>query len=419
MEKNIIKKMTLPEYVYIPMAQNYKSHCLPFVEAGEHVKAGQPIGYTSSTIGAPIYASVSGEIVAIESNSEIEGADNTVIVIKSDDKQEIWDGIKKPIVNDLASFIVAIKTSGMIGLEGASLGTHTKFDSKTIDNVNTLIVNGAEWTLWSNFEKEIMTADIKKLLDGIQLTMKYMGLQECFIGIKDDMKQEIKQMTTEILAKNINNVKVIPLPQSCPQGSDRVLIYETTGEIIGPKNLPEDFGYVVANLASLALLGEYVDTGMPLTKRMISVEGDAMKTATDVIAPIGAKISDIVSFCGGYKVPPKKIVIGGPTLRRPLENDNVPLAKDNNSIMAFTETNIANIDDEESCKDCTRCDGVCPINLSPKALYEAFNDGNIQKLAVLGLSKCTECGRCSFVCPARKPLSFMIEQAKMLIANPS
>ena len=99
---------------------------------------------------------------------------------------------------------------------------------------------------------------------------------------------------------------------------------------------------------------------------------------------------------------------------RAIPDEDVPFSKDNNAIMAFKEENIP-VREEISCKNCDSCKRVCPIHLDPELLYDAFDSKDVFQLKEQGLEQCTECGRCAFVCPAAKPLSYMIEQAKILI----
>lgn len=411
-----LETMPVPEYVYIPMTQNYSRHCMPFVAVGDHVKVGQPIAYSEANKGAPIHASASGEIVKITEDADLQGVDDKVIVIKTDQEQRVWEGVQPPKFDTRADFLKALEQSGMIGMEGACLATHAQLDEKSIENDKILVINGAEWTKYTDFEWTLMKKDAEDIIEGACLTMKFMGLEKCYIGVREGEADAIRKLKACVTEKRLNTIEIVPLPQSCPPGSDRVVIYETTGDILAANNLPEDFGIVVASISSIAFLGSYAKSGMPLVRRVISVEGSAVKEPKNLMVPIGAQVSDIVEYCGGYVEEPKKLVMGGPAMGRNVPNGNVPLSKDNNSILAFREEEIP-VREEISCKNCDSCKRVCPIHLDPEQLYDAFEAKDVHQLKELGLEKCTECGRCAFVCPAAKPLSYMIEQAKILIQS--
>ena len=81
--------MTLPERVSIPMSQSIGAPCQPVVAVGDHVKLGQLIGNTDAPMSAPIHASVSGDVVAIEQFMTQNGRVDTNIIIQADGKQEV------------------------------------------------------------------------------------------------------------------------------------------------------------------------------------------------------------------------------------------------------------------------------------------------------------------------------------------
>ena len=58
--------------------------------------------------------------------------------------------------------------------------------------------------------------------------------------------------------------------------------------------LPADLGVILSNVSSVAFVGEYFRTGIPLTKKRMTVDGDAVAHPKNIIAPIGTLIHDIV-----------------------------------------------------------------------------------------------------------------------------
>lgn len=60
-----IEQLAPPAVVVIPMSMHFGAPCTPLVKAGDHVKVGQKIGEFHG-LGAPIHASVSGTVKAVE-----------------------------------------------------------------------------------------------------------------------------------------------------------------------------------------------------------------------------------------------------------------------------------------------------------------------------------------------------------------
>lgn len=406
--------MPIPDIVKISMSQHIGAPCKPLVAKGDTVKVGQKIGDTDAFVSAPIHSSVSGTVKDIETQRSAVGGNDTLVVIETDKKQELSDDIEVPRVSDLAGFVQAIKESGLVGLGGASFPTHIKFNPKNIDEVDTLIVNAAECEPFITSDHRLMLEDTQDIIDGMVLVMKYLNLDKGFIGIEDNKPDAIAKLDEMLAAQGHDNIKTFPLPARYPKGAERVMIYEITGKHMAAGVLPAALGVILSNVTSIAFVGQYFRNGIPLVNKRMTIDGDAVTTPKNVLAPIGTIIADIMEFCGGYKNPPKKILMGGPMMGRAIFSDQMPIVKNNNAILAFSK-NKAFIPEETACINCGRCHTACPFGLIPTALADAYEARDAEKLQELEVMQCMECGSCSFVCPARRPLGFMNKLGKGVV----
>lgn len=406
--------MPVPDIVKISMSQHIGAPCKPLVAKGDTVRVGQLIGDTDAFVSAPIHSSVSGTVKAIETQRSVVGGSDTLITIETDKKQEMCEDIKVPEVNDLAGFVKAIRGSGLVGLGGASFPTHIKFNPKNIDQVHTLIVNGAECEPFITSDHALMLENTQDIIDGMALVMKYIGLEEGYIGIEENKPDAIALLDKILAEQGHTNIHTFKLQARYPKGAERVLIYEITGKHMAAGVLPADLGVVLSNVTSIAFVGQYFRDGIPLINKRMTIDGDAVTNPKNIIAPIGTIIADIIEFCGGYKKPPKKILMGGPMMGRALFSDQMPIVKNNNAILAFSK-NKAYIPEETACINCGRCHEACPFNLIPTALADAYEARDAEKLNELEVMQCMECGSCSFVCPARRPLGFMNKLGKGVV----
>ena len=183
-EKCATKVMPAPASVRISMAQHIGAPCTPLVKKGDYVKVGQPIGEAESFVSAPVHSSVSGTVTAVEFIRSVTGGRDQVVVIETDGNQEVWEDVKPPVANNKDEFIEAIKNSGLVGLGGAAFPTHVKFNPQNLDEVDTLIVNAAECEPFITSDHRLMLEEPQDIIDGCVLTMKYLGLKECYIGIE-------------------------------------------------------------------------------------------------------------------------------------------------------------------------------------------------------------------------------------------
>ncbi len=401
--------MPVPDMVYISMSQHIGAPCKPLVVAGDEVTVGQKLGDSDSPVSAPIHSSVSGTVVSIDEIMSSLGTMDKTVVIKTDKRQTPYPEIQIPKTETREEFVRAVRESGLVGLGGAAFPTHVKYNPKNIDQVKTLIVNGAECEPFITSDYRTMMEDSQDIIDGIALIMRHLHMDRCYIGIEENKPEAIKNLSR--LTENSQEISIVRLNSKFPKGAERVLIYETTGKVLAPGKLPADIGVIVSNITSIAFLGQYFRTGMPLINKRITVDGNAVSTPKNVLAPIGTQIFEIINFCGGYKKIPKKIIMGGPMMGRTIYHDGKPLIKNNNAILAFDETQ-SYMPKETACINCGSCTRVCPLHLMPTAIARAYKQDDIDGLKRLKVSICMECGCCSYVCPAKKQLSMISRLAK-------
>lgn len=411
-------KMPVPDKVVIPMKQHMGRECTPTVKLTDLVKVGQIIGDTDAFIGAPIHSSVSGKVTKIDEIIGTDGNPIKAVEITTDKLQEIDESVKVPEVTDLQSFATAIRASGLVGLGGAGFPTHVKLMPKNLEEVTTLLVNGAECEPYITADNRAMLEDTDDIVEGIKLVKKYMNLSTVIIGIEDNKPQAIAKLQAAVA--DIEGASVKALKAQYPQGGEKVLIYECTGKIVPEGKLPSDVGCVVMNVSSIAFVSKYMRTGMPLITKRLTVDGDAIAEPKNVEVAIGTSFSDVIDFCGGFKTEPKKIIMGGPMMGFAVPTINYPVLKNNNAILAFSAAKTAEAEKPETpCIRCARCVNACPFSLMPAAIEKAYKAGNVDALKALKVNLCMECGCCAYVCPAKRNLVSVNRLAKKMIVERS
>ncbi len=407
-------RMPDPETVHIFMSQHIGPPCKPLVAVGDHVKAGQKIGDNDAYVCAPIHTGVSGTVLAIEKTLSSVGVVGDTVVISVDKKQEMLETIAPPVINSREDFLKAVRDAGLVGLGGAAFPTHVKFNPPNLDEVDTLVINGAECEPYITSDYRAMMEDTEMLLAGIRTTMHYLGIEHAIIGIESNKEPAISKLKN--LLKDDHDIEVFTLKHRYPKGAERVIIYETTGRVIPVGKLPADAGVLVSNVSTMIELQKFIETGMPLVRKRVTVDGNAIKTPKNVDVLIGTPIKKLVEFCDGYRRVPRKIIMGGPMMGRAIFDDDISIIKNNNAILAFDE-DLAELSKETACINCGRCVKACPMMLMPTSIFKAYDRKDREDLERLKVSLCMECGSCSFVCPAKKQLSFINRMAKQFVAE--
>ena len=408
--------MPAPSTVTIPMSMHIGAPAKPVVKVGDLVKVGTLIAEAGGFVSAPIHASVSGKVTKITDYLLSSGTIVPAVVIESDGEMTPAETVIPPVVNSRESLLEAIRNSGVVGLGGAGFPTHVKFNVDP-DRIEYLVINGAECEPYVTSDTRTMldrVADMKRALLAMN---EYFGIKDIVIGIENNKKAAIKSMMSlmkEMAAEGKCRFTVKVLPAVYPQGGEKVLIYHTVGRTVPVGKLPIDVGCIVVNCTTLAAIGAYLETGMPLVEKCVTVDGGAVKEPKNVIVPIGTAMADVFDFCGGLTETPDKVVYGGPMMGITVPDTTAPILKNTNAILALTKKETK-LPKTTACIRCGSCLNTCPFSLSPAQIARAYDKRDAVALDDLSVNACMECGCCSFVCPANRPLVQTNKLAKQFL----
>ena len=392
-------KMPAPKMVTIPMSMHIGKPVTPIVKVGSEVKVGTLIAEDANNLSAPIYSSVSGKVTKLTDLTTSNGSVVQMVVIESDGEMTVDESIKKPEINSKEDLIAAIKNSGMVGLGGAGFPTYAKFTSSK--PLETLIVNGAECEPFITSDTATMVEKTAEIKTAIEAIAKYFDVKNIILGIEKGNKEAQAKM--EELASAIPNMSVKVLPNIYPQGGEKVLVYHTTGRVIKVGELPIDVGCVVVNCSTMAGIGTYLLTGMPLVERCITVDGSAVKEPKIIVAPVGTPLKDVFDFCGGFTEEPFSVIYGGPMMGVAVPDLTAPVLKQTNAILALTKKD-ASVPKETACIRCGACVTNCPFGITAPAITKAYKNKDAEAAIKAGAELCMLCGCCSYNCPANRPL---------------
>lgn len=411
-------RMDIPKTVTIPMAMHIGKPAIPVVKAGDMVKVGTKIAEADGYISSPVYSSVSGKVTKLSDYLMYNGATTTAVVIESDGEMAIDESITPPTVTNQKELVEAVKNAGIVGLGGAGFPTYVKLDVEK-ERIDYLIINGAECEPYVTSDTATMLNRADDMVIALKALNRHLGVKNVIIGIENKNRASFNAMQKMAASIEEFNVKVQRLPDVYPQGGEKVLVYHTTGRKIASDKLPIDVGCIVLNCTTVATIGAYLKTGMPLVEKCVTVDGGAVKNPQNVIAPIGASLEDLFNCCGGLTQSPSKIIYGGPMMGITVESANAPVIKNTNAVLALTEKE-AKLPKTTACIRCGGCVNTCPFGLAPVSIAVAYENRDAEMLNELSVRSCMECGCCSYVCPANRPLvqlnklakQFVIEEAK-------
>ena len=395
-----IRVMDPPPSVTLPMSMHIGKPAIPTVKVGDEVKVGTLIAEQDGFISSPIYASVSGKVTKIAPMVLSNGSRCPAITIQSDGEMAPDPTLTPPVIDSKESLVEAIRKSGVVGLGGAGFPTYVKFNVDP-DKVEELIINGAECEPYITSDSYTMEHRTEDMMAALRVLKKHLTIKNIIFGIEANKKASIASVRA--MASEDAAIRVQVLPSVYPQGGEKVLVYHTTGKKIPQGKLPLDVGCIVCNCTTLAAIGAYVRTGMPLVSKCVTVDGGAVAEPANVQVPIGTPAEALFAFCGGLKQEPQKLLYGGPMMGITMPSAEAPVLKNTNAVLALSEAETR-LPRTTACIRCGSCTNSCPFGLHPANIARAYAKGDAAALERLNVNACMECGCCSFICPANRPL---------------
>ncbi len=407
-----IKKFPSPEKVYLPLLQHTGSPLRPLVKKGDRVKKGQKIADVEAYVSAPLHSPLAGKVASIEEWPHPVRGKYLTIIIENDGTQDVehqgiltWDEIEKIDIKALREWI---REGGFVGLGGAAFPTHVKVSPPPGKNILTLLINGAECEPFITCDHRVMIERTETVLTGIFILARSCGAQEVIFGIEQNKPDGIEKITAAIINFPIP-IRVFPLPTLYPQGSEKHFILTVLGKEVPPGGLPLDVGVVVNNVQTAWAIGRKATEGLPLIERVITMTGDCLNSPENVDVPLGARLAEVVDFCGGFQQSPHKAIMGGPMTGIAQVSLDVPVIKGTSGFV-FLKKAIQK--KEYPCIRCGRCVIHCPMYLLPTDLARYAEYGDFEEAKKQRALDCVECGSCSYVCPAGIPITHYIKIAK-------
>lgn len=412
-----IESLPAPDHVILPVSMHIGAPCEPLVKAGDYVYMGQKIADSKAPVSAPVHATVSGNVIAVEPRLHPNGQMVMSIVIENDKHDAILPELEKidPSTIERDEIVRRIREAGIVGHGGAAFPTHFKI-STGIGKVDTVIINGSECEPYITSDYRIMTEYPWEVIGGIELLGKLFETENVFLGIEDNKADVIPGLEKQ--KSEGSPVKIVPLTTKYPQGAEKQLINSITGREVPSGKLPADAGCAVFNIDTAASIYRLFVTGMPMVRRIVTVSGSAVVEPKNLEVRIGTPISELLEYCRGFKEPPTKLLMGGPMMGVAQFSVDVPVIKGTNAILAFCEDECV-LSPDPTCIRCGRCVDHCPMGLLPTYFYLNFEKGRYDECERLNILDCMECGACTYICPGKLPLvqSIRAGKAKVLASR--
>ncbi len=296
-----------------------------------------------------------------------------------------------------------LKQNGIAGAGGAGFPTYAKLDKKA----DTIILNCAECEPLLRLHKQLMEKYSYEILSTLDMIAEAVGANDVIIAIKASYSEAVNAINENL--EFFSKIKIKFLPEVYPAGDEVIAIYETTGRVVPPGNIPISVGVTVFNVETVYNAYNAITNNSPVTEKYVTVTGEVANPVT-VKVPIGTPFSELIAAAGGATKEKYSIICGGP-MTGFLATPSAVVGKTTNAILVMPEdhyiinkkTSKITIDMKRAmsaCCQCRMCTDLCPRNLlghpiEPHEFMRAATSGDFgDKSAYAGTMFCSGCGIC-------------------------
>jgi len=394
-----------PDLLVIPLHQSIGGMPRPLVAAGEHVLKGQRIGGADGNVSSAVHASTSGTVVAVEMRlmPHTSGLSALCVVLEPDRRDE-WIP-RQPF--DFRSATPTqtrdyLRDAGVVGLGGAVFPSYLKINPGKHEQLDTLVLNGAECEPFITCDDVLMRERAGTLLKGMAIMREMLSAGQVLIGIEDNKPEAIAAMEVAARDAGDSTIKVVPVPTRYPAGGAKQLIRVLTGIEVPHGKRSTDYGVQCFNVGTAYAIYEAIALGQPLISRIVTVAGNVSR-ARNFEVLFGTPMRDLVALCGPLP-DSDRVIMGGPMMGLLMPDDSVPVVKAANCVLVGSKSLFPPPPPEMPCIRCGDCAKACPADLQPFEMYWFSRAKIFGKAQEYHLFDCIECGCCAYVCPSHIPL---------------
>ena len=416
----------LPVQAIFPLSQHIGAPAKPVVAKGDKVKVGTMIAEAGGFVSAPIYSSVSGTVLKIDTAVDATGYRKPAIIINVDgdeweesiDRSNKLETVEEHPELTPEEIVNRIKVAGVTGMGGAGFPTFIKLCPPPTAKAECVIINAVECEPYITADSRLTLEKSDEILVGLELLMKAAKVTRGYIGIETNKPQAIELLADKCAKKfggSAYEVEVVPLKQRYPQGGEKQLVDAVINrQVPAPPAIPVNVGAIVQNVGTAFAVYEAVMKHKPLFERYTTVTGKKLRQPGNYLVRMGTPMKDLIAVCGGMPEEDSKVLAGGPMMGKALTSTDVPVCKGTNSVTILSGEDAVR-KEPQPCIRCAKCVSACPMGLEPYLLAKLSAVSNWERCESEVIVSCIECGSCQFTCPAHRPLLNNIRLGKQTV----
>ncbi len=304
---------------------------------------------------------------------------------------------------EITKLSALLREGGVVGAGGAGFPSYAKLNK----DADTIILNCAECEPLLKLHRQVLEFHAEEITMALDEIAKAVEAQRVIIAIKPAYKEAIA--ACEKAMAKYPDMSIGLLPEIYPAGDEVITIYETTGRVVPPGQIPISVGVTVFNVETALNAARMITESKPVTYKYVTVAGEVKKPCT-LKVPLGITYKQLVDLAGGATIENPVYFAGGPMTGNIAYPTDV-VTKTSNALLILPENQyiiekrktpvgISLKRAMSACCQCMMCTDLCSRNL----LGHPIEPHNFMRVSSSGVTTdtepylntyfCSSCGLC-------------------------
>lgn len=321
-----------------------------------------------------------------------------------------------------------MQKNGIVGAGGAGFPSY----GKLTDGAELLVINAIECEPLMYTDYTLVKEKLSDIVAGARAIMEFGHIPNAILALKAYRAKTLGLSDGQQLD---TGVKVKTVPNIYPMGDEVNLIYQVTGNLIKPGNLPITQKVIVYNAETVYNTRAAIRDDQPVVEKWLTIGGD-IPEAYVVKVPVGMRISDVLKATG-VEVPEHYVMFdGGPSMGIIKNPASDVVVKTTKALLILPDDIPAVVNKQRTveehlrlaasvCCQCTRCTDMCPRHLlgyplEPHKMVRAtLSTAQETPELIRSASLCCSCDICGTFacCQGISPMTVIKEYKKILAKN--
>ncbi len=290
----------------------------PLIKENDIIMLGQKIADMTSFNSVPVISSVSGKVVSVSEDT---------IAVENDmlyNKCEFLPPSKSELTTRETLWLLR---EGAVCESRNGIPLHVLIGKeKTPDCVIVCCFDSDPYVSSPQMSAK---GNAVKILKGLDIAMRITGAKKAYIAVENDTKKTYYDFKYHL--RYNKKVQLYMLKARYPQSNDEILIKTITGK--------SDINAIILSPETLCNAADALETGIPVTKKIVTVSGDDILPANNFLVPIGQTFSSLLESAGYLQ--PKVVINGGVIDGERITDFDIAVNYSTNAVLAFnSEKNL-------------------------------------------------------------------------------